>query len=136
MDDFTYLDFIGADESILFPAIGILFSPVLFPLYLVLKALTAFIDYLCDVFAKSESREKRTIVKEEATSEVTSISKSEELARTISRLKAEKSRLEEDIKRKEQQYNVIQFENETVAVQSEREMSLRYKPGQTKQNNE
>ena len=50
--DFNYFDMIGCgEESFLFPLMGIIFFPVLFPLYLVLKIIVILIDFFSDILS-------------------------------------------------------------------------------------
>ena len=102
--EFNYFDMIGCGESCLFPLLGIIFSPVLFPLYLILKIILIAIDFLSDVLESLFSKKNKT--KEEPTitpeSQIEN-NKKEQIERKIEELKREKSRIEEKIRIQEQE---------------------------------
>ena len=111
--DFNYFDFICfGEESFLVPLIGIILTPVLFPLYVVLKAIMILIEFLVDVFSslftsnKNKTKEEPQLVVKEETENV-DYSKKEALAKEIERLKTEKNNIERQIRVKE-------LENQTI----------------------
>ena len=113
----NYFDFIGAgEESCLFPLMGLILSPVLFPLYLSLKILTGLIEFLEDVISsvvedikkgKSDNNPEIKIDNEEIKNP-----KLEEIEKKVSELKAEKKKIEQQIKQYENaarvQTNVVE----------------------------
>ena len=116
--DFNYFDFICfGEESFLAPLIGIILTPVLFPLYIVLKAIMILIEFLCDVFSslftsnKNKTKEEPQLVVKEETENV-DYSKKEALAKEIERLKTEKNNIERQIRIKELETQTITNEQE------------------------
>lgn len=129
--DFDYFDMIGCGDSFIFPLLGIIFSPVLFPLYLILKLLFAFLDFLGDVFEslfskKNESKKEEPVLTEEQKKNI----KKEELERKIEELKREKKRVEERIRMQESElssYSLPINEQNQEEQESNQSMTLQLK---------
>lgn len=126
--DFNYFDMIGCgEESFLFPLMGIIFFPVLFPLYLVLKILVILIDFLSDLFSslstnkKIENNNNKDIKLDEDDTY-----KKEQIEKQLKKLKEEKRRIEDKIMNQEQKLSQnidVEFES----LQEERGLSLKLK---------
>ena len=119
--EFDYFDFIGCEDSCLATLFGIIFSPVLFPIYLVLQIITIILEVLGDYISfvvedikesamkRKEENNKSATIEEVNTMEIDN-TKKEELENKLAELKEQKNYLE-NYKKELETKNTMKEEN-------------------------